>query len=256
MSRSAQSEYMDESRARSRNPHGARRVALQLACNPTRGATIAITLVAARRPADDASRSGTHGTGLAGFFLSSVEASCRCCHVHAYRGSDCCSTNSRHACRVPPVALDLGHPGDRAARQLRRERATLPESGGVGAEPSLPPPKETLIPTLEDRPRDRLERRAEAEGVVGLHVSAFARQPRASALALCATQWRRAGRRNRPAVRAAEKPARFGNEGGDETGRIGPAQRQSHNAAARRRWRRNPENRTTFLENLHSLHSA
>jgi glucose/arabinose dehydrogenase len=55
------------------------------------------------------------------------------------------------------------------------ERATLPESAGVGASPELPPPNETLIPTVRIAPAIGWRAAQTPTAAAGLQVAAFAR---------------------------------------------------------------------------------
>ncbi len=54
------------------------------------------------------------------------------------------------------------------------DRATLPESAGVGPSPTLPPPKSTLIPTIEIAPAKGWPAGAQPTPADGLAVSAYA----------------------------------------------------------------------------------
>ncbi|HEX6111427.1 MAG TPA: sorbosone dehydrogenase family protein [Geminicoccaceae bacterium] len=54
------------------------------------------------------------------------------------------------------------------------ERATLPVSAGVGPEPALPPPKQTLIPTVQIAKATGWPEGASPSAAPGLRVSAFA----------------------------------------------------------------------------------
>src|SRR5579872_4716613 len=54
------------------------------------------------------------------------------------------------------------------------ERATLPPSAGIGPDPQLPPPHETLIPTINIAPAKPWPAGATPIAAPGLNVTAFA----------------------------------------------------------------------------------
>ena len=81
------------------------------------------------------------------------------------------------------------------------DSAKLPEQASTGSNPPLPEPTKSFIPDRQHRARQGLAGgRASRRRPPGLAVTAFAGRARSSALALCAAERRRAGRRNQRAA--------------------------------------------------------
>ena len=101
-----------------------------------------------------------------------------------------------------------------AALSAVGDKAKLPESATFGPNPTLPTPRKERIPTVHIARAKGWPEGATPKAAPGFQVNAYAAGFDHCRWLLCATQWRRAGRRNRPALRPAEKPPRFGYEGG------------------------------------------
>ena len=126
----------------------------------------------------------------------------------------CCS---RAAARVPNFAQDAG----------------------VGANPTIPEPNKTLIPTVNIAPAKGWPEGDKAEAGRRPRGQRLRLRARSSALALCAAQRRRAGRRNQRSGAAGRHTRHQGLrlQDGAEARGLRRAERQPHHAAARRRWR-------------------
>ena len=101
-------------------------------------------------------------------------------------------TKATRAALLIAVALGLAACG---------EKATLPVEAGIGPSPQLPPPNQTLIPTVNIAPAEGWPAGGNADaGRRASRSHAFADRPRPSALALRAAERRRARRRDQRAA--------------------------------------------------------
>ena len=83
------------------------------------------------------------------------------------------------------------------------DSAKLPEQASTGANPPIPAPDKSLIPTVNIATAKGWPDGGKPTAAAGLAVTAFAQRPGSSALALRAAERRRAGGRDQ---RAAERP--------------------------------------------------
>ena len=115
--------------------------------------------------------------------------------------------------------------------------ATLPLAAGTGPQPTLPPPQQTLIPTVNIAPAKGWPAGVAPQAAPGLRVAAFARD-------LDHPRWLHVLPNGDVLVAETNAPAKpeggqghqgLGDGPGDEAGRRRRAQRQPHHAAARHR---------------------